>query len=142
MENEKTIYFYDDKTEVKEHEKYYTVYKVNAADFDIQSAENKARTIAKKHKSNLAGGMFNENCKPYNFDTNYTVIKVPCNTQETEDPRSAMIDFIMDFESGNISQDRLIENFQKMIDSGIVWQLQGFYSRTAKRLIEAGYCHN
>jgi hypothetical protein len=35
----------------------------------------------------------------------------------------------------------LIENFQKMIDSGIVWQLQGFYSRTAKRLIEAGYCH-
>ena len=50
------------------------------------------------------------------------------------------IDDILDFENGEMSEDRTIEFFQSMIDSGIVWQLQGFYGRMARDLIEAGYC--
>jgi len=52
-----------------------------------------------------------------------------------------VVGFIMDFESGDISEGRLIEGFQHLIDDGTVWQLQGFYGRTAEALIEQGYCH-
>lgn len=34
-----------------------------------------------------------------------------------------------------------IEAFQRLISSGVVWQLQGSFGRTAKRLIELGLCH-
>lgn len=48
------------------------------------------------------------------------------------------VSFIMDFEDGNLSDDEVIEGFQHLLDSGLVWQLQGMYGRTAARLIEAG----
>ena len=50
------------------------------------------------------------------------------------------VDFIIEFESGTLSHDEIIAGFQKMIDDGTVWSLQGYYGRTAKALIEAGYC--
>ena len=52
-----------------------------------------------------------------------------------------VLDFIMDFEGGEISEERLIEGFQHLIDNGMAWNLQGFYGRTATALIEAGHCH-
>ena len=30
--------------------------------------------------------------------------------------------------------------WQYLIDTGIAWKLNGFYERTAKRLIDDGYC--
>jgi hypothetical protein len=51
-----------------------------------------------------------------------------------------VVGFIMDFECGEISEDRMIEGFQHLIDSGMAWSLQGFYGRTAQSLIEAGLC--
>jgi hypothetical protein len=51
------------------------------------------------------------------------------------------IDFIIRFESGEATDEEIISEFQKMIDSGVVWSLQGFYGRTAGALIEAGHCH-
>ncbi len=50
------------------------------------------------------------------------------------------IEFIINFESGNATHEETISEFQKMIDTGVVWHLQGFYGRTAAQLIEAGYC--
>ena len=50
------------------------------------------------------------------------------------------IDFIIRFENGEAEEEEVITEFQNMINSGIVWQLQGFYGRTAARLIEAGLC--
>ena len=53
-----------------------------------------------------------------------------------------MVDFIMRFESGEATEEEIIEGFQEMIDSGVVWQLQGSYGRTANDLIEAGLCRH
>jgi len=50
------------------------------------------------------------------------------------------IDDIMAFENGEMDEDETAVFFQHMIDSGVVWQFQGFYGRTAMRLIEAGLC--
>lgn len=47
---------------------------------------------------------------------------------------------IMRFEAGEMTEDEVIEFFQGMINTGVVWQLQGFYGRTAVQLIEAGLC--
>ena len=52
------------------------------------------------------------------------------------------INDILDFENGEMDMDRLVEFFQSMIDSGIVWQLQGFYGRTANALIETRRNHD
>ena len=49
------------------------------------------------------------------------------------------LDAIMLLE-GDCSEDEQIEAFQALIDSGIVWQLQGCYGRAAQALIEAGLC--
>ena len=48
------------------------------------------------------------------------------------------VDFIIDFESGLATEKQVIENFADGIKDGSVWQLQGFYGRTARDLIEAG----
>lgn len=37
-------------------------------------------------------------------------------------------------------EDTVLEAWQSLIDSGVVWMLQGFYGRTATRLIEQGLC--
>lgn len=44
------------------------------------------------------------------------------------------------FDGQEHTEEEVIEAFQTLINSGIVWQLQGFYGRTAARLIEDGIC--
>lgn len=48
------------------------------------------------------------------------------------------VDFIMDYEAGALDDDGIIDGFQHLLDSGLVWQLQGSYGRTATALLEAG----
>ena len=47
---------------------------------------------------------------------------------------------IIDFENGEMDEEQVAKFFQGMINSGVVWQLQGFYGRQAVALIEAGDC--
>lgn len=51
-----------------------------------------------------------------------------------------VVGFIIEFESGGVSDETLIEGFQHLINNGMAWTLQGFYGRTANSLIEQGYC--
>lgn len=51
------------------------------------------------------------------------------------------LDFIMEWETEDVSQARLVEGFQHLIDNGHAWTLQGCYGRTAAALIEQGLCH-
>lgn len=36
--------------------------------------------------------------------------------------------------------DTMIEAWQTVIDTGLVWKLEGYYGRTAVNLIEEGLC--
>lgn len=53
---------------------------------------------------------------------------------------NSTLDAIMIIEGGDADEDEMIEAFQHLIDDGIVWQLQGWYGRSAANLIEEGYC--
>ena len=49
------------------------------------------------------------------------------------------VDAIIRLEAGELDFDQTVELFQHLVDSGLAWQLQGSYGRTAKRLIDEGY---
>lgn len=51
-----------------------------------------------------------------------------------------VVDFITKFEDGKATQEEIIDGFQLLIDTGVVWHLQGSYGRTAQALIDAGHC--
>lgn len=36
------------------------------------------------------------------------------------------------------SEEQVVEAWQFLVDSGLAWQLQGWFGRTAKQLIEQG----
>lgn len=52
-----------------------------------------------------------------------------------------MKDIVMDimaYESGEMSEQETLDFFQYLVDTKLVWQLQGHYGRTATALIESG----
>ncbi len=52
-----------------------------------------------------------------------------------------IINELMEWENGSMTEEEEIKLFQKLIDNGMAWTLQGMYGRQAMRLIEAGLCH-
>jgi hypothetical protein len=50
-------------------------------------------------------------------------------------------DEIIRYENGSLDHDESVALFQKLIDTGLAWRLQGHYGRTAQNLIELGLCH-
>lgn len=48
------------------------------------------------------------------------------------------LDAIIAFEQGELGEDETIALFQRLVDNGMAWRLQGVYGRTAVQLIEAG----
>lgn len=49
-----------------------------------------------------------------------------------------LVGFIMDAEEGNLDDEQMIAGVQEMVNSGVVWQLQGSWGRLAARMIENG----
>lgn len=50
-----------------------------------------------------------------------------------------VVGFVIEYESGTLTEDEMIDGFQYLVDTGLAWTLQGHYGRTAMALIEAGY---
>ena len=57
-----------------------------------------------------------------------------------EDAQIEFLDTMIELESGQLAGKESVELFQRLIDEGIVWKLQGSYGRTAQYLIKAGRC--
>ena len=51
-----------------------------------------------------------------------------------------MINQVIAYEQGELDEEGIIDMFLELITSGMAWKLQGSYGRTAKALIDAGYC--
>jgi len=52
----------------------------------------------------------------------------------------SVINQVIAYEQGELDEEGIIDLFQELINSGLAWQMQGSYGRTAKALIDAGYC--
>ncbi len=48
------------------------------------------------------------------------------------------LESIIAYENGELDEEETLEFFQSLVDSGMAWQLQGSYGRTAAHLIEQG----
>ena len=48
------------------------------------------------------------------------------------------INKIIDYESGMLDEEETIELFASLIKTGLAWELQGHYGRTASSLIQSG----
>ena len=51
-----------------------------------------------------------------------------------------MLNQVIAYEQGELDEEGIIDMFQQLINSGLAWEMQGSYGRTAKALIDAGYC--
>lgn len=51
-----------------------------------------------------------------------------------------VIDEIIEYEEDGMDEAAEIDMFQKTINSGLAWKMQGSYGRRAMELIEAGKC--
>jgi hypothetical protein len=49
-----------------------------------------------------------------------------------------MIDKMIAYESGELTDTETLELFSELIRTGMAWKLQGSYGRTANRLIDLG----
>ena len=51
-----------------------------------------------------------------------------------------LADDIIAYEEGTLNEEQVIALFQRLIDNGMAWTLQGHYGRTAEALINQGFC--
>lgn len=47
---------------------------------------------------------------------------------------------LLRYEEDGLDWDETLRMFQELINTGLVWQLQGSYGRTAVQLMKQGFC--
>ena len=73
-----------------------------------------------------------------NENTQWEQLKLPFSQETNMDTFTAVM--IAEGVEEAESEEQYIEAWQVLIDTGMAYQLQGFFRRNAEALIEAGYC--
>lgn len=50
----------------------------------------------------------------------------------------SLASLIVDYENGDLDDEQVIKFFQRLVDTGLAWSLQGSYGRAAARLLDRG----
>lgn len=53
-----------------------------------------------------------------------------------------LVDDIIAYESGQMDRDEIIAFFQKLVNTGVAWELQGAYGRQADQLLKLGLIYD
>lgn len=64
--------------------------------------------------------------------------KIKSQKKASKNTQPSLVDKMMDYESGALSEQDTIRFFQELVDKGMAFILQGSYGRTASALIQAG----
>lgn len=63
-------------------------------------------------------------------------------TIQEQGAKMNLYDRMFAWETGELQdEEQEIELFQELVDSGLAWQLQGFYGRHAAAMLTAGLIH-
>lgn len=49
-----------------------------------------------------------------------------------------IIEQLIEYESGELKEQKTIDLFQTLVDTGLAWELQGHYGRVAQAMLEEG----
>lgn len=97
---------------------------------------------------NVVDGLCEECRKPIRWLPGSPMLCSECSQalveQRVEVKQSAEYDIvenIIRFEMGDMTRQEVIELFQRLIDTRLVYSLQGMYQRAALDLIDAGLVH-
>jgi len=125
----KYIYYYSEKVKVKTtngfKEKFFKVFRV--CENTNKDTNLMARKFARIKKQTLAGGLFHNNCKPYNFKTHYKVYVVPKSYKEDNlNKHDLFIANLISYEQGDLNQSETKKFFKENKDT--LKHLQGHYS--------------
>lgn len=119
----------------------------NYSDDSIRGLDNQVRHLAAfvcdgTYKCRACGRRTDH---PYD-DPQSTASKPTCanltcrGTCDAVGPTVPDVGEIIAYEEGGLSDAETIDLFQRLINCGLAWKLQGHYGRTARELIEAGWC--
>lgn len=59
-------------------------------------------------------------------------------TSPYKNPNYVSVDDLVRYEDGEMDEEEVLDLFQRLVNSGLAWTLQGHYGRTAVALIERG----
>lgn len=129
-----TIYYYIDDVIIRNRKSSYAVLKVTAK--NEENARDRAVQFSVEQNFRLAGGSFGTDAIPGDFKSQYTVINLPKNYRLKKGIKKSIADVIIDYEMGLLSGDEITHLFQKLVNSGLAWKLEGHYGRLARKLLD------